>query len=298
MRHVRWDAGTSVLFGLALVAAGVARPLAGGEAAPPQETYDDADRPAVHEEKNGDYAFQIQHPWNYDKPQNARRLYPLVVYLHGGGAARPVKSLPCFGFGNDDPAAVAMQKRHPCFVCAPWSKRSWADPETMKNVSDCVEHLKRAYRIDPDRIYLIGFSMGGSGTYSIADYYYRNYHRPFAGVIRLAGQSRYPDSVHESLSKSSVWLHIGLKDSPERVDRAREAYAKLKAIHVKAVESNNRVEIRVGGKVFEGQTLTLTKDGREIVKKTEYAGMDHGGVSSIPFRDDALLTWLFAQRLP
>lgn len=298
MRHTLLGSGMRIVLGLALLAMGAGRLAAGGDGAPAPETFDDADRPAVHQEMAGAYAFQIQHPWNYPKPWNAERLYPLVIYLHGGGATAPVKSLPCLGFGNNDPAAVAMQKRYPCFVCAPWTPRTWADPETMKDVSDAIEHLKKTYRIDPKRVYLIGFSMGGSGTYSIADYYVRNDHQPFAGVVRLAGQSRYPDSVHESLSHSSVWLHIGLDDAPERVDRAREAYAKLKALHAGAVESKTPVAIRVGEKVFQGETLTLTQDGREIAKKTEYAGMDHGGVSSHPFRDDALLAWLFSQRLP
>ena len=49
------------------------------------EVFEEADKPEFTRDAAGD--FYLCKPWNYEKPGNAGRKYPLLVYLHGGGGS-------------------------------------------------------------------------------------------------------------------------------------------------------------------------------------------------------------------
>lgn len=69
------------------------------------------------------------------------------------------------------------------------------------------KNSKKKYRIDYNRIYLIGYSMGGSGSYSLANAYYKYNKHLFDGILRLAGQSQI--TLESSIiENTSVWLQI------------------------------------------------------------------------------------------
>lgn len=221
--------------------------------------------------------------------------YPLVVYLHDAGLrgsdnARPAAGLSFLGSG-DSAQAVNFRAKYPCFVYVPQCPEGQAwEGEILDQVVATIAHLQATYPVDAQRLYLIGYSMGGSGTYELAGRYFAARGRPVAALIRLAGQSAFPPDVHDMIARSGVWLHVGLKDTRLRVDRAREAYAILKKLLANPAE--NEESRTVNGR--ERHTLTLTVAGRERVKLSEYPGEGHG-ISHRPFDDPAVLAWLFAQ---
>jgi predicted peptidase len=241
----------------------------------PFRAFDPADKPVVGHDAVLDY--ELLKPWDYDKGFNANARYPLVVSLHGSGGS------------HYEPCIVGDEREmmdHPCFFLAPTCS-DWGSSAAW--VRDLIETLKRQYRIDPDRLYLMGFSMGGSGSYSFAKAYYDEHGGIFAGIVRLAGQSQteLPAALAE---KTSVWYHIGLEDSASRVEVAEQAYQFIKGFSG-ARESSARDELSG----YPRLTKTLTKRGVEIMKKSEYAGMGHDGGTA--FSDPAVLDWLFAQDL-
>ncbi len=247
----------------------------------PEETFDIADRPVVIDVDDGSSDYRLLPPWNYDKPWNAARRYPLVVSLHGSGGSHYE---PCIV--NDD----AEKQAHPCFflspTCANWdSAAAW--------VRDLIEELKEEYRIDPDRLYLMGFSMGGSGSYSFAKAYYAEHEGIFAGIVRLAGQSQtdLPDPL---VRKTSVWYHIGLDDTTsDRVGVARAAYDFMKGHAYNMAARETSLSDTLSG--YPRLTRTLSKGGVEIMKLSEYEGMGHDGGTA--FNDPQVLDWLFSQDL-
>lgn len=249
-----------------------------------KEVFDEKNRPAFERLTVNDQEFYLSAPWNYELPQNANRSYPLLVYIHGAGGAKSVPhALTYLGAGSSQEAA-RFQRTYPSFVLA---SPNW----TVDKVIDQIELVKKQYRIDADRLYLIGYSMGGSGSYRVANGYYDRTRSLFAGIIRLAGQSQteLEDAIAD---RTSVWMHIGLNDTPTRVKITREAYAFLKKHLGRATESSSPVAI---GSIT-GTTVSLTLAGRDVVKKTEYDGVGHG-VSAFPFKDPQLLRWLFDQSL-
>jgi predicted peptidase len=183
--------------------------------------------------------------------------------------------------------ARKFQLNYPCFVLVPQTNGSW-DNDKLINL---IEDFKKNHRIDLNRVYLIGYSMGGSGSYSLANAYYQYNKHLFAGIIRLAGQSQ--TTLEDSIVKhTSVWLHIGLKDSELRIQVTRDAYDFLKSSHLQAIETTSKVNISP----YSGTTVTLTENGLEIVKKTEYNNVGHS-INNLPFADEYLLKWLFSQEV-
>jgi len=253
------------------------------------EIFNKSDRPKF--EHNTSSNFYFCKPWNYDKSFNSERDYPLVVYLHGAGSAGKINYLDYLGYDAnllfDNAQARNFQLNYPCFVLVPQTNDSW-DNDKLINL---IEDFKKSHRIDLNRIYLIGYSMGGSGSYSLANAYYQYNKHLFAGIIRLAGQSQ--TTLEDSIVKhTSVWLHIGLKDSELRIQVTRDAYDFLKANHLQSIETTSKVNISP----YSGTTVTLTENGVEIAKKTEYNNVGHG-INNLPFADEYLLKWLFSQQV-
>lgn len=235
-----------------------------------------------------DYYYCL--PRNYNV-ENGSGQFPLVIYLHGGGGYGRINGLDYLGYSDTnasvDQVAEDFQTNYPSFVLVPQSKRGW-DANKLITV---VEKFKSIHPVDDKRIYLIGYSMGGSGSYIFLNGYYDYNHTLFAAVIRLAGQSQ--TTLRDSIAlNSSIWLHIGLEDNPKRVDITREAYKFLKLKHPDAKELEEQISINE----IRGTTLTLHgKDGIEV-KKTEYDGVGHD-IYRFPFNDKRLISWLFNQKI-
>jgi predicted peptidase len=255
-----------------------------------KETFEESDRPFFQYNQSSDYYYCL--PWNYNNQSNSNRNYPLVVYLHGWWGAGKVNNLNYLGYdtddGIDDKTAKNFQVNYPSFVLVPQSnENAW---DALKVIKE-IEEFKGKYRIDNNRIYLIGYSMGGSGSYILANGWYDFNQSLFAGIIRLAGQSQ-TTLRDEIAQKTSVWLHIGLSDEKTRINVTREAYSFLKSKHPQAVESTSNVNING----IIGTTVTLKENNTETIKKTEYKNIGHG-IDIFPFGNDSLIKWLFEQEL-
>ena len=234
-----------------------------------QAAFDPSDAPKSH--SFGSLAFQG--PWGYDRPENATRSYPLLVS----------------GFwneGSDHYAAVSQT--YPAFVLS-YQKDAEADGRFLGHW--ITNAIAAGYRIDLDRVYLTGFSRGGSGSFPLA----RGMHesgRHFAAIIRGAGQSQ-PDLGNAIAEKTAVWYHIGLTDGPTRVAIARQAleFNRGYACNREAIESQ-ATDSLTG---YTRATVTLTRAGRPMFRYSEYAGMGH--ISAPLYKDPALFAWLFNCKL-
>jgi hypothetical protein len=239
------------------------------------ETFTDVDKPVTKTLQTLDLKnFNFTTPWGYSKSKNESRTYPLVV--NG-----------CWGEGNL--FSEEVRKKYPSFYLDFNSHSEESDGVLLADLID--EAIQADYRIDTNRIYLTGFSAGGSGSFKIVRGMLSR-GKLFAGIIRVAGQS---ESVlaDKAVEKTSLWYHIGLTDDQTRIDVARATYTNLKnhAHNATAVESTTTDTLTGYTRV----TKTLTKDGIEIFKMSEYTGMGHDPGPC--YRDPALFDWLFSQSL-
>jgi predicted peptidase len=166
---------------------------------------------------------------------------PLVLYLHSGvsGGRDNTKQIET---GAETFANQKLQEKHPCYVLAPQCPRGrqWLNtafekmpftnydqasiPESheMKMVARLVEQLISIHDIDPNRIYVTGFSMGASGTWDII----ARYPDRFAAAIPLSGVSDPKQA--EKLSHLPIWAFHGAEDKVSRVENTRNMIAALK----------------------------------------------------------------------
>lgn len=99
--------------------------------------------------------------------------------------------------------------------------------------------------------------------------------------------------IDEAVNKTSLWYHIGLKDLPERIDVARATYMNLKGKTANATAVESITTDNITG--YHRITKTLTKNGIEIIKMSEYEGLGHEPGPC--YKDPELFDWLFSQSL-
>lgn len=121
------------------------------------------------------------------------------------------KSTDTSGFDSEYHKVIEdeFRKTYPCFTCVP---QQYGSPWDLAKLILQIEQLKAAYRIDTNRIYIHGFSLGGYGAYSLANPYHDHKGQLFAGMILLAGSGTL-NLKDQVVAKTSIWLQVGLKDS-------------------------------------------------------------------------------------
>lgn len=191
------------------------------------------------------------------------RPYPLVLFLHGGGAVRRFEDLldcasPVFAFGPARLMSPEAQARHPAFVVMPWSGgRSW-DADTCRLIVGVLEALRAEFPIDALRIYVTGQSMGGYGTWQMLT----AYPDLFAAGIPVCGGG---DPTAAARAKTvAVWAFHGTAD---RIVPVGETRAMIEAL------------LEAGGKPIYW----------------EYTGGTHAKTAERAYCEPQLLDWLFAQ---
>lgn len=236
--------------------------------------------------------------------------YPLIVSLHSAGPSGLLEDLR-----EDTPLApaeirdITSSTTFPAFVyvpvCPPGGQ--WGAPLAKAMVTATIEELCQRFNIDRRRIYLTGFSMGGSGSYYIADAYHQASGSRFAAVCRGAGMSPwradYPQ-IHASLALSPVWIHVGEVDGANIVALAHEAYAYLETERL-AQSGTKTTEVRTAGAGFitnpypadlVADVSTITLAGNPVARLSVYRGRGHEG--HLMFQNADLFEWMFAQSLP
>ena len=151
-----------------------------------------------------DYLLYL--PQDYDKQEK----FPLMLFLHGSGErGTDLQKVKVHG----PPKLIAAGKQFPMIVVSPQcAEGMWWEPiELMALLDD----LERKYKVDADRIYVTGLSMGGFGSWRLAAY---APHRVAAIAPICGGGEIY---WAKSFAQLPVWAFHGAKDSGVPVDRSQ-----------------------------------------------------------------------------
>ncbi len=165
--------------------------------------------------------YLLSLPPGYD--QDAAKRWPLMLFLHGSGERGDnVQMVKTHG----PPMLAAKGQAFPFIVvspqCPPFER--W----NPLQLNDLLDEIAAKYRVDADRIYLTGLSMGGSGTWNFA----MTYPQRFAAIAPMATGGDAEDAAR--VKNLPIWYFIGSKDGdvPERahkmVDALRKAGADLR----------------------------------------------------------------------
>lgn len=188
------------------------------------------------------------------------RRWPLLLWLHG-------RSLRGDDLGRLErygpPLLLSRGRSLPFVVVAPQLPAGgrWAD---LDPVAEIVEEVAERYPVDRDRIYLMGYSMGGGGAYRMAF----SHADRFAAMIGIAGHTppATPENVRAVASVPFLAIH-GADDVRVPLAPAKRMAAALAA---------------TGAPFFEFRVTP---------------GANHARLERLT-RDDALYEWLLAHRRP
>ncbi|MFH0944795.1 MAG: prolyl oligopeptidase family serine peptidase [Planctomycetota bacterium] len=155
-------------------------------------------------------------PEGYDADADAT--WPLILFLHGRGeCGTDIEKVKVHG----PPKIVESRKDFPFIVVSPQSEDARWNPERLVELLD---HVAKTHRVDRQRIYLTGLSMGGYGTWALA----AAYPDRFAAIVPICGGGD-PGSA-EKLKGLPIRAFHGAKDrivplsqSQQMVDAIRAA---------------------------------------------------------------------------
>jgi len=146
-------------------------------------------------------------PPDYEK----RDAWRLLLFLHGSGERGDDLELVK---RHGPPKLIAAGKDFPFIVVSPQCpKGQWWQPVELVALLDSVV---KKYKVDEDRIYVTGLSMGGFGTWALGFY------RPdrFAALVPICGGGE--TYWAEALARVPVWAFHGALDRGVPVRRSRE----------------------------------------------------------------------------
>ena len=161
------------------------------------------------------YEYLLFLPQGYAK---SHRRWPLMLFLHGAGdAGTNMDRVKILG----PPKIVETKPDFPFILVSPQSpERRW-DIVFLNALLDEVVHQ---YRVDQDRVYLTGASMGGSGTWALAS----AHPEKFAAIAPVCGTGNPLDA--EKLSHLPIWVFHGAKDPVVPLSHATTMVDALKAV--------------------------------------------------------------------
>jgi hypothetical protein len=182
---------------------------------------------------------------------------PLLVHLHGAGNQNDhVSGL----FVNSPGSELQPENDFQFIVVRPRSNGGWNQTQLNK----VLNHLKADYKVDAERVYLSGYSMGARGVWDWAI----NNPNTFGAVGVFAGATaNLPDlAAAEAQSHIPFWILHGDQDATVNIDNAKT------------------------------RTELLTQSGSEA-RFTVFPGYGHG-ISGEPAKigDDDFLEWMKLQR--
>ncbi|HWH69700.1 MAG TPA: prolyl oligopeptidase family serine peptidase [Candidatus Sulfotelmatobacter sp.] len=153
--------------------------------------------------------------------EQSRQKWPLMLFLHGSGeSGSDLAKVKAHG----PPKVVESKPDFPFILVSPQSSgRGW-NPDTLNALLD---DIIRKYRVDKDRVYLTGLSMGGYGTWTLA----AAHPEKFAAVAPICGGGTPADA--SKLAKLPIWVFHGAKDPTVPIARSKEMVEALEAVGAK-----------------------------------------------------------------
>lgn len=204
----------------------------------------------------------------------ANKKYPLVLFLHGAGER-----------GDDNTAQLIHgstlftkkenREMYPCFAIFPqcpknkrWVEVNWGDKkphtapktpsESLRTAKAMLDQFMKDNPVDPDRVYLMGLSMGGFGVWDFA----QRYPDVVAAAVPICGGA--DNATAAKIKHIPIWTFHGALDTAVWPERTRTMVDELKSV-------------------------------KGNVKYTEYDKVGHDSWNRA-FAEKELLPWMFAQK--
>ncbi len=226
-------------------------------------------------EKDGyNMPYRILFPQNY----NAKKSYPLLLFLHGAGERGDDNELQLV-HGSKMFLEKEVQEKYPAIVVFPQcaSESYWSNvkgeqvddgyqftfskdgepTQAMMALQLFLKDIQANYKIDEDRMYVGGLSMGGMGTFELV---YRN-PKTFAAAFAICGGG--DTATASKMTDTKWWVFHGQDDG--------------------VVDHQHSVDM-----------VKALQDAGADVKFNSYPGVNHDSWTNA-FAEPDFLSWIFEQ---
>ncbi|MCA8989785.1 MAG: prolyl oligopeptidase family serine peptidase [Planctomycetaceae bacterium] len=177
------------------------------------------DKPGMQQDVQLDRPITIKMGYLLYLPEQyeQQEKWPLLVFLHGAGErGNNLEQVKKHG----PPKLIAAGKQFPFIVASPQCPdRGWWEPVALEAL---IDELCEKHKVDQDRIYITGLSMGGFGTWRLAAYMPDR----LAAIAPICGGG-VPYLARE-FSKLPTWAFHGAKDSVIPVEQSEVMVNALK----------------------------------------------------------------------
>ena len=162
-------------------------------------------------------------PKSYDA--GGTNCWPLILFLHGAGErGTNLQTITVHG----PPKMVKKNPDFPFIVVSPQCPHNeWWSNEVLMNLLD---EVAAKHKVDTNRIYLTGLSMGGFGTWSLGTAHPER----FAAIAPICGGGEKINILLSSRTKTQalktlgVWAFHGAKDTVVTVDESERMILALR----------------------------------------------------------------------
>jgi predicted peptidase len=193
-------------------------------------------------------------PKDYEQDKNKK--WPLMVFLHGAGERGT--NLAKVGV-HGPPKVVASRPDFPFVLISPQcpTGQTWQ----KEAINALIDEAIKKYRVDTDRIYLTGLSMGGFGTWAMA----ASYPERFAAVVPICGGGNVIEVLLPAKGKEAalktlpIWAFHGGKDPVVKVEESERMIDAFKKA------GNNNVKLTIYPEA-EHDSWTETYNNEEVYK--------------------------------
>jgi len=173
--------------------------------------------------------------------------WPLVIFLHGAGERGDDLNLVK---KHGPPKLIEQGKSFPFIVASPQCPKDGWWHWQLRELTALVDEIAAKHKVDQDRIYLTGLSMGGFGTWALAAYAPDR----FAAIIPICGGGEVIST--RRLMHMPTWAFHGAKDPVVPLKRSEEMVEALK-------RTNDQVKFTVYPEALH-DSWTATYDNPEV----------------------------------
>ena len=225
------------------------------------------------------YKYQVFVPDNWTPKQK----WPIVLFLHGSGErADDGLQQTDIGIGT----AIRMDRsQFPAIVVMPQCRKNlwWVEPPMNEMAIATLEAATKEFHGDTSRTYLTGLSMGGYGTWYLA----QKYPGRFAALVVICGGIHPPAATLKAHPELIKWAP---EDGPKSY---AEAAARIGKVPVWIFHGADDEIVPV----TESQRMqaAMKQIGAEV-HYTEYPAVKHVSWDKA-YDDPKLFPWLFSKSL-
>ena len=170
--------------------------------------------------KDTNYHYLSYTPEGYK--EDTLKNWPLIIYLHGG-SDRGTDTNKLYSSGIPD--QIWRGRKFPFIIVAPqcpphhrWSTDNWFDNFYME--------ITTKYRVDTNRVYLTGVSLGGAGTWYLAI----KYPDKFAAIAPMSGFTSHINYLDQNINKLvglPIWAFHGKRDKSVQFEETARVIRRL-----------------------------------------------------------------------